>query len=422
MTIACIYMAHFPFQVELERRPLLRERPAIVADLSPGERRVVDNSPQVRGVAVGMPVQEAFSRCPGAVLLEADLPRYQAIFDSLLDSLEGVSPLVEGEELGLAYVGLDGLGELYGGEESLLAALGRAVAPYQVGIGLGEAKFTAYLAARTSEAGKGYSTPPHAKAQGCAPPHALAWGIEGHLTAFVEQVPRDVPAFLRDFPVDVLPLAWQAIERLRRFGLYTLGEVAGLSAGSLQAQLGPQGLTAWELAQGIDRRPLLPRRSQERITESLSFAAPTVSLEPILLAVETLLARAFRRSQVMGRYVRVVVLEGRISRGAAFVQRIAFKEPVGDAGLAFRLVKLRLANIQLPGPLEDLSLTLLGLAGEVGRQGSLFSEVRQQEGLGEAMRQLEARLGRRPPVYRVREVEPWSRIPERRRALVEYVP
>jgi len=445
---------------------------------------VVDASPQAKGIIPGMPLPEALSRCPGAVLLEADLPPYQVAFNSLLDSLEEVSPLVEGADLGLAYVGLDGLEELYGGEEPLLAALGRAVAPYEAGTGVGDTKFTAYLASQNSvparyvvadgpvrqgEAdGQGFRHPhPHGVAAdgpvrqgrsgGTIPPHpnpgggqapALrtpplhpdipsesigasystlpppkAWGIEpGPPACFIKKTPQDVRAFLQGFSVDVLPLPWETIERLRSFGLDTLGEVARLSPGPLQAQLGPQGLLAWELARGIDRRPLQPRRNEEVVTESLTFPAPAVSIEPILLAVEALLARAFRRPQVRGRYVRAVALEARVYRGAAFAQRVAFKEPAGDAQQAYRLIKPRLLNIQLPGPLEDLSATLLGLTGESGRQGSLFSEVRRRDSLRETLRQLEVRLGKRPPVYRVREVEPWSRIPERRRALVEYVP
>jgi DNA polymerase-4/protein ImuB len=345
-----------------------------------------------------MPLPEALSRRPGATLLEADMPRDKAVFDRLLDSLEKVSPLVEGAELGLAYVGLDGLEELYGGERAMLAALDRATVPYEAGIGVGEAKFTAYLAAQNSGPGR------YVAADG-----PVRQGRRGD-------------AFLRDFPVDVLPLPWKTLERLRSFGIKTLGEVARLSPGPLQAQLGPDGLLAWELSSGIDRRPLLPRRSEEVVTESLTFPSPAVSIEPILLAVEALLARGFRRPQVKGRYVRAVSLEARVSRGAAFVQRVAFKEPAGDALQAYQLIKPRLLNIQLPGPLDDLSATLLGLTGESGRQASLLSDVRRRDSLRETLRQLEVRLGQRPPIYRVREVEPWSRIPERRRALVEYVP
>ena len=38
------------------------------------------------------------------------------------------------------------------------------------------------------------------------------------------------------------------------------------------------------------------------------------------------------------------------------------------------------------------------------------------------MKQLEGRLRGKPPIYQVREIEPWSRIPERRQALVQFDP
>ncbi|MDP2937132.1 MAG: hypothetical protein Q8O86_11655, partial [Dehalococcoidia bacterium] len=400
-------MAHFPFQVELQSRPHLRGKQAILADLSPDKRLVVDASPQARDIAAGMPLPEALSRCPGATLLEADMPRYKAVFDRLLDSLEKVSPLVEGAELGLAYVGLDGLEELYGGEEAMLAALDRATVPYEAGIGVGEAKFTAYLAAQNSGPGRYVAVDGPVRQRFLVPPlfrvndgrYVAADGPGRYVAADgpVRQGRRG-DAFLRDFPVDVLPLPWKTLERLRSFGIKTLGEVARLSPGPLQAQLGPDGLLAWELSSGIDRRPLLPRRSEEVVTESLTFPSPAVSIEPILLAVEALLARGFRQPQVKGKYVRAVSLEARVSRGAAFVQRVAFKEPAGDALQAYRLIKPRLLNIQLPGPLDDLSATLLGLTGESGRQASLLPDVRRRDSLRETLRQLEVRLGQRPPI------------------------
>ena len=75
----------------------------------------------------------------------------------------------------------------------------------------------------------------------------------------------------------------------------------------------------------------------------------------------------------------------------------------------------------LPGPLEEVSLTLKDMAGEAGRQESLFHEVRRREQLREAIAQIKVSQ-RRNPIYQIREVEPWSRIPERRRALMPYEP
>ena len=71
--------------------------------------------------------------------------------------------------------------------------------------------------------------------------------------------------------------------------------------------------------------------------------------------------------------------------------------------------------------MESISLTLGELTGEIGHQGSLFREVRRREHLAQAIKQLEVSQGSNP-VLHVVEVEPWSRIPERRLALMTYDP
>ena len=140
-----------------------------------------------------------------------------------------------------------------------------------------------------------------------------------------------------------------------------------------------------------------------------------------MIALESLLTRAFT-GQIRGRFAKVAFLEGSAENGSAWSKRVGFHEPVGDRDRAMFILKSRLENLALPGPLETLSLTLSGITGESGRQESLFPEVRHQARLDDAIRQLRARLGHRPPIFRVREVEPWSRIPERRRTLVAYDP
>jgi DNA polymerase-4/protein ImuB len=82
--------------------------------------------------------------------------------------------------------------------------------------------------------------------------------------------------------------------------------------------------------------------------------------------------------------------------------------------------KLQLPNGLPTAPIEELSLELMGLGGEGAKQVSFFSvHAKQEEQIAEAARQLSARYGE-TPLARVVEVEPWSRIPERRWALVPY--
>ena len=79
-------------------------------------------------------------------------------------------------------------------------------------------------------------------------------------------------------------------------------------------------------------------------------------------------------------------------------------------------VKLVLENYPQPGPVEQLGIRITGLGYGNGRQKSLFSEIRAKDHLMEDIRQLNLRLGDHQ-IFKVKEVEPWSRIPERRYAL-----
>jgi DNA polymerase-4 len=65
---------------------------------------------------------------------------------------------------------------------------------------------------------------------------------------------------------------------------------------------------------------------------------------------------------------------------------------------------------------EQAGIKITGLGYPSGRQKNLFSDIRAKEHLAEDIKQLELKLGN-PQVYKVQEIEPWSRIPERRYAL-----
>ncbi|MFQ5860443.1 MAG: DNA polymerase Y family protein [Dehalococcoidia bacterium] len=391
--VACVLLPHFSWQVEVLRHPELRGRPVLVLETTGSKTRVFDCSPQVTDCPQGMPLQEAMARCSGAVLLEADLPRYRVIFERILDSLEQRSPEVESAGLGCAYVDVRGLEKLYGGQVRLAMALLHAVpAPYQAQLALGPGKFPAYVAAAMAAPGQ------------------------------VRQVSEDTQRFLAEFAVDILPVSWRTRTRLRSFGLHTLEQVAALPVGPLQAQFGPEGRLLWEFCNGIDRSPLMPRRPEVTVTERLTFPAPVVSMEPVLTATETLLRRAYARSEVRGRCARVATLQAQVMRGPVWERRVAFSQPAGGKQRAFFAIKSSIESLVLPGPLENIALTLSGLTGDIGQQESLFADVRRRENLSQALRQLEARLGKKPPIFQVRDVEPWSRIPERRQALVPFVP
>ena len=339
-----------------------------------------------------MPLSEAVSRHKSAILVEADLPNYISVFEDLLERLEALAPDVEDAGPGTAYVGIGGLEALYGNDAQIVRVLASAFDDFDARIGVGENKWLAYVAASFSQPGSG------------------------------RKVVGDPGRFLSPFPVDLLPVPYAVVKKLRSFGLKTMGDVASLSQGPLEAQFGIDGRTIWRLANSLDDRHLLPRKHVPTVSERLSFPDATVNLSTIVPGIESLLTRAFSRPVMANRYARRADLQAQVFRRPPWKMQVAFREPVGTRNHALFAIKAKLDNVDIPGPLEDMRLTLSELSGEAWQQESMWKEVQQAENLRQAMRQLRARLGVPPPIYQVRELEPWSRIPERRHALVELTP
>jgi DNA polymerase-4 len=335
-----------------------------------------------------MLLQQALARHGRAELLTADIPYYRATFDQLLDTLETISPLVESTEPECAYLGIDGLQLIYPDDNAIGDAIQKVIPGiFSPRIGIAGNKFLAYLAAY----------------------HCLPSG-QRILTDNVE-------AFLQELPCDVLPVSMKSKEKLRQFGLYTLGQVAALPQGPLLSQFGSEGKRIHELARGYDYTPLHPRMMEKAIEESSTLPSVTVSLEMILVALERLLGRVFSRISGAGLGIRSLAVWTRTWNAEQWERAVRFKEPAMDTRKAIARIKRVMEDHPQPGPVEQVGIRVEGLDYPRGQQKSLLPEIRSKDHLREDIKQLELRLGN-PQVYRVKEVEPWSRIPERRYTLM----
>ena len=393
MSVACLLLTHFPVKFELLRHPELQGRPFLIVGKDGRHSLVVARSLEAKSVDAGTAVDHAVALCPDATLIEADTQAYREAWNKTLDALERRAPIVEDADMGLAYVSTAGLGLLYGSDANLVhALLSTAPAPFNPRVGVATGKFPAMVAALKAQAGNAFRV------------------LDG------------AERFLAPLPVRLLPTSLAVKERLVGFGLNTLGNVVSVGFGKMQAQFGREGARLWLLANGIDDTPINPRVHEKTFSCSLSFPAPTASLQAILIAAEDLLRRAFHSQDLQGRHVRRGQLSGDVDGGVPWVKALPFREPVSVPADAMRLVRYSFENISLPGPLLNLSLTLTGVTGEAGKQASLFPEVRALEQLDEELRQYKARHGEPAPIYQYREVDTWSRLPERRNALIPYVP
>ena len=164
----------------------------------------------------------------------------------------------------------------------------------------------------------------------------------------------------------MLPVEWDGKDRLHRFGLHTMGDLASLPVGAVQAQLGREGLVAWELVNGIDCSLIMPYRPEESVSEYLIFPSPAINLDAVVPGVEMLLGRAFARPALSGRYVRAATIECSIYNIPPWTKRFAFKDATNSKDRAMFALKGMLSAMDLPGALEDMRLTLPGITGESG--------------------------------------------------------
>jgi nucleotidyltransferase/DNA polymerase involved in DNA repair len=397
VSIASILIPHFALRVALLQRPELDGAPLLLGP-APGKRPVVsDATPEAaaHGVRPGLGLREAVALCPEAVILAPHPVRENAAAERIIAGLELFSPAVEIDPAhpGCYAVDLTGLDRLLGpprlATERLLATVPALLRPRAA---VAPGKFTARVAA-----------------------HQTAPGTVQVVDAAM------TPAFLAPAPISLLPLSPETRRRLERLGIRTLGDLAALPAAAVQARFGAAGKRAWELARGQDRDPIHPRPRPDTISESLTLPAPATSREMLLIAMTRLVLRAFDRRALRHRHVRQARLRATLEGGQSWEQVTNLREPGGHKRL-IEALGYRVQALTLPGPIEELTLELSGLIDATSRQELLpgFHSHRPWQ-LAEASRHLAHRFGV-SGLYRVAEVEPWSRLPERRQALIAYDP
>ena len=396
---ACLLIPSLALQCALAEEPGLPGRPVALADEDGLRVAEATIEARERGVQAGQPLREAVALCPALTVLEPHPMRVARSAEAMVEVLHAVSPLVEEAASGEVYADLLGTEGLYPRPELLEQALRaeaelRLPAALRPALGIAGARFTARVAA-------------HAAGPGCT----------------LRVADAEAAAFLADRSAALLPLDREAHATRQMLGLTTIGSFATLPRHAIEAQFGVAGGLAWLAARGADPSPVRPRFvPEEQVEERVQAEPPLISREAILRTVEQLLGRAMRQQRAHQRFVRVLRLRVVTEDGRLWQRVQALKEPTGDRERLWVTLRTLLEVADFGGPVAELSLSLGGLTAESGRQGGLFQDrARRREELDQMVRHLKVRYGQ-SPIARVVAVEPWSRIPERRHALIDYDP
>jgi len=393
--LVCVLLARFELTVAAGDRGGLLQTPAALAPEADGTQQLGEVSPAAEafGVHAGMRLAEGLARCSQLTLVPPDPAGVADRWERLLVRLESIGAAVEPEWPGLVCFDARGLLRLHGGIEGVLSAVRRSLrVPARYGVA--PSRFAAVAAAK------------NARARG---PVIVSGGR------------AQASAFLAPLPVALLRARMALAElpdALTRLGVSTLGELAALPPAALADRFGALGLLAHELASGGDGT-LCPRPPREFLCESLELpeAASGIQLERALeLLIDRLLADGERR----GRTLRAVVLSAvLVEHGGTWRQQVVFRAALADAVRIRLALAPRLALI--PSPAQHLRLMVERFGPPTSDQQALLDDpaAARLARLREAIRQARTVAGP-DAALRVLEVDPRSRLPERRAVLAPF--
>lgn len=395
--LSCVLILRLPLLAGVGQREELLRRPVALAP-EPGGPQVIGDASgpaEAFGVRAGMALGEALARCPSLALVPPDVERAEALWDEALGRLEGIGAAVEPGRPGEAFFEVDGLRGLWGNVEGVLLRARRAVGP-PARVGAGPTRLCAHAAALRSR--------PRRPQVVVSPATARAFLARLPIAALAERLEDE----------------WERAHlpaTLERLGVGTLGQLAALPDDAVADRFGEPGLRALRMARG-EEEPLRPRRPTEPLIEELGLpeAASGPQLERVLeLLVDRLLARPARR----GRSLRRLRLAARLAGGGSWRSEVTLREASADPERLRLALSPRLEG--LSGPATSLSVRALEMGPPAHEQPALRPSPteRRRERLGEAVRQARAAAGR-DAVLRVLEVDPESRVPERRALLTPF--
>ena len=257
--VLVVWCPDWPVSAALAERDLPTHLPAAV--FAANAVQACNTAARDFGIRRGMRRRDAQARCPELVLLDEVPEREVRAFERVLAALEELRPGVAPLRPGLA--ALRSPGRFYGGEPEAGAVIAECLVGLgvrDVRIGIADELFTAEQAARRAPVQESL---------------VIAAG--------------ESAGFLRALPVEVLDEP-ETVGLLRRLGLRSLADLAGLPAATVRARFGERAAWVHRVVHGGGARPLDARTPPPELTCQIDF-------EPALDSAETVCFSARRTAE-----------------------------------------------------------------------------------------------------------------------------
>jgi protein ImuB len=339
-----IFLPHLPIERLKQERaangaaPLADDRPlALVGNEERGLVLTAVNAASVsQGLFPGFGLADARAVCPHLLTLPAAPKKdHAALLDLARWAACRYSPTLNADGDDGLWLEVTGVPHLFGGEQALLADLGRR---------LTRLGFTARLAL----------------AETCGGAHALARYARSSLI-----VPEgEIGLALAPLPVEALRLEPEITSLLRRLGLKRIGQLYDLPRASLERRFHAKDTAEavlYRLDQALGRRgeprgPLLPSAD---FAARLPFPEPLITHDGVLAGLDHLAAELCRKLARAGRGCRRLALWVARADGSSTVIETGLSAPSREPRHLLRLVEDKIEALDLGFGVDLMALTAL---------------------------------------------------------------
>jgi len=295
----------------------LRGKPVVVGALPGGRGVVATCSYEARkfGIRSAMPINEAHRRCPDAVYLRPNMPRYAAESRAIMQTLRSISPVVAPVSIDEAFVDVTGLEKLLGTREQIarttkqriLAAVGLTAS-----VGIGPNRLVAKLASD-------YRKP----------------------DGITIVAPDQVLEFLGPMPVrNLRGIGARSAERIERLGLRTVTDLRRCPRELLAAHFGRKGADLlYDQARGIGSAAVGDHGHRKSISRETTFSEDLRDWALLSDVLLDLAADVGHQTRAEGLAGRIVTLKIRFTGFATHTRRRTLDQPTNHDQTIFRTAR-----------------------------------------------------------------------------------
>ena len=309
--------------VEQRDNPALRGKPVMVG-VAGGRGVVTAASYEARafGVHAAMPGAQARRLCPQGIFVKGSYGKYQAESARVMAILRDFSPTVEALSIDEAFLDATGLERWKGGPVPAAREIRERVRDecgLTISVGIASSKYVAKMATNTGK------------------PDGLVVVPQG-----------EERAFLAPLPIGALwGVGPQMGERLRAYGILTIGQLAAYSCEALQRAFGAWGLYAHQLANGNDRRAVVTKRVIKSVSNESTFPHTVFERETLLHMLMALSEQVGKRLRSKGFRGRTIALKLRSANFATISRQTTLVRPTDATDVIYAEAKRLLMSIQL---------------------------------------------------------------------------